>query len=167
MLGGAPGVGKTTVARRILDLVQAGQQLVQWVDVDGLWQHQPWRVDERMTTMVQANLRAVAEHAATAEVDILVITWVFQSAEMHRLVAGLLPPGTPSISVQLHASRKTWHQRFESDPERPGLNDFYTSRYAQAQTTVVDHVVDTDGLTPIEVARRVAEVTGVLQPDLL
>ncbi|MFI7643175.1 AAA family ATPase [Nonomuraea sp. NPDC049400] len=164
MLGGAPGVGKTTVARRLLDLVQAGQQLVLWLDVDSLWQHQPWRVDERMTTMVRANLRAVAEHAATAEVDILVITWVFQSAEMHRLVAGLLPSGTPAISVQLHASRETWHQRFESDPERPGLTDFYRSRYTQAQTTVVDHVVDTDGLTPFEVARRVAEVTGVLQP---
>lgn len=74
MLGGAPGVGKTTVARRLLDLVQAGQQLVQWLDVDSLWQHQPWRVDERMTTMVRANLRAVAEHATTAEVDILLIT---------------------------------------------------------------------------------------------
>lgn len=163
MLGGAPGVGKTTVARRLLDLAQAGPYLVQWVDVDSLWQHQPWRVDERMKAMVQANLRAVADHAATAEVDILLITWVFQSADMHELVARLLPSGTTSISVQLHATRETWHQRFQTDRERPGLTDFYRTRYGQAQTTVVDHVVDTDRLTAVEVARHVGEVIGVLQ----
>ncbi|MEV5894425.1 hypothetical protein [Nonomuraea fuscirosea] len=137
------------MARKLLDPAQAGRQLVQWLDVDSLWQHRPWRVDERMTTMVRANPRAVAEHAATAEVDTLVITWVFQPTEMHRLVAGLLPPGTPGVSVQLHASRETWHQRFEPDPERLGLTDFYRSRCTQAPTTAADHVVDTDRLTPL------------------
>jgi hypothetical protein len=98
------------------------------------------------------------------QVDTLVITWVFRSTEMHRLVARLLPPGTPAIAVQLHASRETWHQRFEPDPERPGLTGFYRSRYTQAPTTAAEHVADTGRLTPFEVARRMAELTGVLQP---
>ena len=161
MLGGAPGVGKTSAARRFLELAENGPRLVQWVDVDYLWLHQPWRVDERMTGMVHANIRAVAEHAAQAEVDVLVITWVFQSAEMHRLVAGLLPSTATSVSIQLHASRATWQQRFEADPERRGINEHYEARYASAQTTPTDHVIDTDGLTPMEVARRVAEVVAL------
>ncbi len=74
MLGGAPGIGKSSVAERLLELAQEGPHLVQWVDVDSLWLHQPWRVDERMTTMVQANLRAVAGHASQAGVDVLLIT---------------------------------------------------------------------------------------------
>lgn len=74
MLGGAPGIGKSSVAERLLELAQEGPHLVQWVDVDSLWLHQPWRVNERMTTMVQANLRAVAGHASQAGVDVLLIT---------------------------------------------------------------------------------------------
>src|SRR5688500_16992577 len=108
MLGGAPGVGKSSVAGHLLELAQDGPHLVQWVDVDSLWLHQPWRVDERMTAMVQANLRTVASHASQAAVDILLITWVFQSAEFHRLVTGLLPAGAATVSVQLHADHDAW-----------------------------------------------------------
>ena len=148
MLGGAPGVGKSSVARRLLELAASGPELLQWVDVDALWLHQPWRVDERMTTMMQANLRAVAGHAARAGVDILLITWVFQSAGMHRLVTSLLPPASTTVSVQLHAGPDTWRRRFQADPERPGLNEFYQGRYAAAQETPADHIVDTDGRAP-------------------
>jgi chloramphenicol 3-O-phosphotransferase len=161
MLGGAPGVGKSSAARRLLELAEGEPRLVQWVDVDYLWLHQPWRVDERMRGMVHANIRAVADHAAQAGVDLLVITWVFQSTEMHRLVAGLLPPTVTSTSIQLHAGRETWQQRFEGDPERHGINEYYQGRYTSAQATPADHVIDTDGLTPIEVARRVAEVLAL------
>ena len=144
-----------------MELAEGGPRLVQWVDVDCLWLHQPWRVDERTTGMVHANIRAVADHAARAGVDILVITWVFQSAEMHRLVAGLLPSTVTSMSIQLHAARETWQRRFEGDPDRRGINEYYRERYASAQATPADHVIDTDGLTPIEVARRVAEVLAL------
>jgi hypothetical protein len=158
LLGGAPGIGKSTVGASLLTLAQAGQELLQWVDVDSLWHHQPWRVDERMKAMVQENLRSVADHAAQAGVDVLVITWVFQSVEMQRLVTTLLPSGTETTSIQLLAGHDVWSRRFESDRERPDVNDFYESRYAGAQATPADHVVETDGLSPMEVARRVAAV---------
>ncbi|MBR7837800.1 hypothetical protein KDL01_31285 [Actinospica durhamensis] len=161
MVGGAPGVGKSSAARRLLELAEGGPKLVQWVDVDCLWLHQPWRVDDRTKAMVHANIRAVADHAAQAGVDILVITWVFQSAEMHRLVVGLLPPTATITSIQLHAGRETWQRRFEGDPERRGINEYYQERYASAQTTPADHVIDTDGLTPTDVARRVAEIIAL------
>lgn len=144
-----------------MELVAGGPRLVQWVDVDYLWLHQPWHVDERMREMVHANIRAVADHAAQAGVDILLITWVFQSAEMHSLVAGLLPPTATSLSIQLHAGREMWQQRFEGDPERRGMNEHHRERYTSAQATPADHVIDTDGMTPIEVARRVAELLAL------
>jgi hypothetical protein len=122
MLGGAPGIGKSTVARRLLELAQGGPDLVQWVDVDSLWLHQPWRVDERMTTMMRANLRAVADHSAQAGVDVLLITWVFQSAEMHRLVTTLLPPASRTTSVQLYVLY-VW----VADP-KPRAQAFYRKR---------------------------------------
>lgn len=165
MVGGSPGVGKTTAARAVMRLAERGPELVQWVDVDCLWLHQPWRVDERTRVMVEANLRAVAGNAARAGVDVLLITWVFQSAEMHRLVAGLLPPGTTSVSVQLLASPEVWRGRFEGDPERGEADDSYRRKYASAQGTPADHVIVTDGLTPGEVARRVWEIASSDSPD--
>ena len=158
MLGGAPGVGKSTVARHLLELAATGPDLVQWVDVDDLWHHQPWRRDEQVTAMIMANLRAVADHAVAAGADVLVITWVFQSAEMHRLVTAVLPPASTAVSVQLRAERDTWRRRFEADPKRPSVDAFYMGRYTAAQTTPADHVVNTDGLSSIEVGRRVAVV---------
>lgn len=161
MLGGAPGVGKTAAARRLLQLAEAGPLLVQWVDVDALWLHQPRRPGEPMTSMMRANLRAVAGNAARAGVDILVITWVFQSAGMHRLVVSLLPAGTAAVSVQLHASQGTWRRRCAADPERPLISEFYQDRYEQAQAAAADHVADTSGLTPAQIAGRVAAAIGL------
>jgi hypothetical protein len=66
------------------------------------------------------------------------------------------------VSVQLHADHDTWVRRFEAEPRRPGLNDFYQSRYAAAQATPADHVVDTGGIAPEEVARRVAALIGII-----
>jgi hypothetical protein len=156
LLGGAPGIGKTTTARRLMELVQAGPELVQWVDVDALWFHLPWTVDERWKAMVEANIRAVADHAAQAGVDVLLVTWVFPTADVHRIVAGLLPPGSKITSVQLRAGHEVWTRRFTADPERPSLNDDYEKGYRACQAVPGDHVVETDGLTPIEVANAVA-----------
>jgi hypothetical protein len=161
LLGGAPGIGKTTTARRLMELAQAGPELVQWVDVDALWFHLPWTVDERWKAMVEANIRAVAGHAAQAGVDVLLITWVFPTADVHRIVAGLLPPGSKVTSVQLRAGHEAWARRFTADPERPSLNDNYERGYTACQAVPGDHVVETDGLTPIEVANAVALATGL------
>ncbi|MFD2473879.1 hypothetical protein [Amycolatopsis silviterrae] len=161
LLGGAPGIGKSAVARALLKLAESGPGLVQWADVDALWLHQPWRVDDRMKAMVQANLRAVAANAAEAGVDVLLITWVFQSAEMRQLVTALLPPGTPTISVQLRGNRDTWQQRFAADQARPEIDAFFRARYEAAQTTPADHFVDTDHRDVREVARRVAAAAGL------
>lgn len=161
MLGGFPGIGKSTAARQVMRLAEKGPSLVQWVDVDNLWFHRPWRVDERTKAMVEANLRIVADNAARAGVDVLLITWVFQSTEMYRLVAGLLPPAVTSVSVQLRASPEVWRRRFEGDPERGEVDEFRQGRYASAQNIPADHVIETDGLTPLEVARRVGEILSL------
>jgi chloramphenicol 3-O-phosphotransferase len=161
LLGGAPGIGKTTTARRLMELAQAGPDLVQWVDVDALWFHRPWRVDERTKAMVHANIRAVADHAAQAGVDVLLITWVFHTADLHRLVAGLLPPDSEITSVQLHAGHEVWTRRYMGDPERGGGPlAHHEEGYTKTHAVPVDHVVKTDGLTPIEVADAVALAIG-------
>ena len=125
-----------------------GDRLVQWVDVDALWLHQPWRVNDETKTMVQENLRCVMANASTAGVDTLVITWVFQGPEMHALVEGLAPTDAEVLRVQLVADEESWRARFEADVERPPVNEFFVSRYQAAQLTPVDHRVDVSGDDP-------------------
>ncbi len=161
LLGGAPGVGKSSAARELLRLAETSNGLTQWIDVDNLWLHQPWRVDDAMTSMLRENLRAVLANSAAAGVDVAVVTWVFQDSEMHSLVGSLAPDGTSLTTIQLLASAATWRQRFERDPARPDLNEFFERRYGQAQATPVDHTIQTDDIEPIDVATLVAAlVTG-------
>jgi hypothetical protein len=108
LLGGVPGVGKTSVARQLLHIAAHGTSLVQWVDVDALWLHQPWRVDERTKRMVQSNLAAVMNNGLIAGVEVLLVTWVFQSPEMHALVRRLAPPEVSLETIQLHVDETTW-----------------------------------------------------------
>ncbi|MBZ2196026.1 AAA family ATPase [Occultella gossypii] len=161
LLGGAPGIGKSAVARECLGLAAAGARLTQWVDVDALWAHQPWEVSDRTTAMVQANLRAVIANADAAGMELVLVTWVFQDARMQDLVRSLAPTGLATVSVQLHAEPATWRRRFEADPGRPELGDFYRRRYDEAQRTPSDHVLHTDGKT----ARAVAVELAALLPD--
>ena len=156
LLGGAPGVGKTAVARWLLLIAARGPTLVQWVDVDALWRHQPWEVNDRTKKMVESNLRAVLANALDAEIDLVVVTWVFQSAEMHDLVRQLAPPGVAVQTIQLIASEATWRARFEGDPNRPPIDAFFESRYAAAQVTPVDHRICTDDLDAASIATTLA-----------
>ncbi len=133
---------------------------MRWVDVDALWLHQPWRVDTRTKAMVQANLKAVMKNALAAQVELLVVTWVFQNSEMHALVSELAPDGVSIETVQFVASEATWRQRFSSDPERPPIDDFYEDRYAGANATPADHRLSTDDRMPREVASALAKILG-------
>ncbi len=164
LLGGAPGVGKTTAARWLLHIAARGESLVQWVDVDALWLHQPWRVDERTKRMVQSNLAAVMTNALTAGVEVLVVTWVFQDPDMHALVGRLAPREASIESIQLLVDESTWRTRFGSSGDRPGIDSFYLGRYVGAQGTPADHVIDTTTLGPQEVAEAVAATIGLDSP---
>lgn len=161
LLGGAPGVGKTATARECLGLSAGGSALVQWIDVDALWAHQPWRVNDTMIAMLQSNLRAVIEHAADADVDLLLVTWVFQDTSFHDLLESLAPAEVRTTTVQLRAGEPTWRARFTADTARPEINAFYTDRYRAAQATPVDHVIETDGLDVRSVAQATMTALGL------
>jgi hypothetical protein len=167
MLGGAPGIGKNATARALLDLLAARSRdggscpVVQWLDVDALWLHQPWRVDDTTQGLVRANLRCALVNAARADIDVVLVTWVFQGSGMQDLVRSLAPPGSVTSTVQLVASATEWARRFAGDRARGTLDEFYLARYDQAQSAPSDFRIDTDGKAPAEVATLLADVVGL------
>jgi hypothetical protein len=160
LLGGAPGVGKTSAAEKLLLLAAAGDVWVQWVDVDALWRHQPWRVDSVTKRLLQDNLRAVLGHAATAGIDIVVVTWVFQDSSFHDLVIGLAPPNVQVTTVQLLIDETAWRTRFGAD-DRPPIDEFFRDRYRAAQQTPADHRIDVSTLDATATATAVADAIGL------
>ncbi|MBC3762988.1 hypothetical protein ACUN7V_00155 [Quadrisphaera oryzae] len=163
LLGGAPGVGKSAVARAVLAR-HAGPvgsaPLLQWVDVDALWMHQPWRVDGAMRALVASNLGAVLTGAAGAGVEVALVTWTFHTEELRDVVRGACPASS-STTVQLVAQEAAWRQRFSADPARGAPDAFYEQRYAAAQAAArdADVVVDTTGRTIDACADDVGRVT--------
>lgn len=154
-------MGKTECARALLVRAQRGHDLVQWVDVDALWLHQPWRVDEATIGMLQSNLTAVLANAVRAGVDVVVVTWVFQEPRFHDLVVGLAPAGTEVLTIQLVVDEVEWRKRFKDDPDRPPIDAFYVERYRQAQATPADHRIEVTHSTAVEVAAAIARVAGL------
>lgn len=62
--------------------------------------------------MLHVNLSAVMSNAAAAEVEVLVVAWVFQDTSMHELLRRLAPAGTHSWPVQLRLPEASWRDRF-------------------------------------------------------
>jgi predicted kinase len=160
LLGGAPGVGKSTAAHHLLEAVfRSGRELlVQWVEVEALWRHQPWQVNERTTRLRDENLRAVLTNAARANVDVVVVTWVFATAEDHDLVRAAAPDDADVTTVELTATEEEWSKRFASDPLRKPITDIDLQRWARPLGVTPDHVVPTDGLDGAAVGQILAEL---------
>ena len=98
LLGGAPGVGKSTAAHHLVEEVyrRGRDVLVQWVEVEGLWRHQPWQVNNRTTQLRDENLRAVLANAERADVDVVIVTWVFATWSSTTSFERSLPPTSMS-----------------------------------------------------------------------
>ena len=159
LLGGAPGVGKSTAAHYLLEEVyrRGGDILVQWVEIEALWRHQPWQINGRTTRLRDENLRAVLANAQLANVDYVILTWVFPTAEQYDLVRALAPEGAGVTTVQLTATEPTWRHRFTCDPLRNPITDIDVQRWADHRTVGSDHVIATDGLDAATVGQLLAD----------
>lgn len=160
LLGGAPGVGKSTAAHYLLEEVyrRGGDVLVQWIELEGLWRHQPWQVNDRTTQLRDENLRAVLANAERMDVDTVVVTWVFETIQQYDLVGALAPADVDVTTVQLMASEKVWRLRFGSDPLRRPVADIDVQRWANHSSIGSDHVILTDDLDGPAVGRALADL---------
>jgi len=167
LLGGAPGIGKTSVARAVLTH-HAGAvdefPLLQAIDVDALWLHQPWRVDDVMRGLVAENLSALLGNAHRAGVEVALVAWTFHDEELRRVVIDAAPPHSPVVSVQLVAEVEVWRARFAADVTRGGVTEFYEERFTAAQAMNADVRIDVSRLSVDRAALEVAALTTSVRP---
>jgi adenylate kinase family enzyme len=85
-IAGAPGVGKSTVARSLMDRLPD----TVWLDGDDLWRMSPFRVDETTTAMVERNIAAVLREFLQGGFRYVVLSWVLHRQDIvDRIIGGL------------------------------------------------------------------------------
>jgi predicted kinase len=85
-IAGAPGVGKSTVARSLMDRLPD----TVWLDGDDLWRMSPFRVDETTTAMVERNITVVLRGFLSSGFRHVVLSWVLHRQDIvDRIQGGL------------------------------------------------------------------------------
>ena len=157
LIGGPMGVGKSTVCRALLDLLQPGVYL----DGDWCWNMRPFSVTEETRAMVLDNIRALlGRFLRCPELDYVIFGWVLHRQEIIDAVLGPLPLAETSVKCfSLLASPEVLRLRLEGDMSaglrpRDGVVErslSYLPLYRELDTVKID----TDGLTPGEAAREI------------
>lgn len=165
LLTGTVGVGKTTVAEALGDLLRNVAVPNAVVDVDWLRAAWPAPPDDPFNgALALRNLAAVTANYLDAGVVRLVLAGVLETAEDRVAYAAVL--GMPLVVVRLVADPSTVRDRLlQRHVEDDAARSWHLHRAGELQTIqeaagVEDHVVNSTSRSVVEVAGEVLRVTG-------
>ena len=162
LLGGPPGVGKTTVAPLLAERLQP----CAWVDGDDLWRTSPAPITDRARRMVESNIAHVLREFLHAGYENVFLCWVLHRRELVERILQAVSADRCSVSViHLVATPEILRARIESDALVGRSLETARDRLALIQALPYARV-DTSTATPVDVADRVAAlVLGASSPS--
>lgn len=157
MIGGAPGVGKSAVARELMTSLDN----CVWLDGDDVWRMNPWRVDERTRKLVVDNIIAVLRNDIAAGFDYAILTWVMHRQEIiAEIMTGLAGLNADISTVTLVCDADSLRARHRGDPRRGTLGDLPLRRLAESRLLPTTKI-ETSGRTVDQVAAAVRQLLGL------
>ncbi len=154
-IGGAPGVGKSTVARRLL--VRLDHAV--WLNGDDLWRMHPFVVNQATTRMVEANLQLVLGSFVAAGFSYVLFTWVLHDQSIiDRLLNGITDTPFQFSLFTLVCDEETLKSRLTSDTSRC-TDTSLALRRLQQTLALGSCKIDTTGQTPEVI---VEEIMGLI-----
>lgn len=163
LIGGPMGVGKTTVCRELNRKLPASVML----DGDWCWCADPFQVTPETKLMVLGNIcHLLGNFLRCSAYENVILCWVMHERTIIDEILGRLPIkecGAKVRVVSLVAREDELRRRVEGDV-RAGMRDegaiarslSYLPHYRDLGT----ELIDTTGLTPHEVAARIAASNG-------
>ncbi len=150
-IGGAPGVGKSTVARELLGRMEGSV----WLDGDDLWRMHPFVVNEVTRGLVEKNIRHVLRSFLKTGFSYVFFTWVLHDKTIvDRLLNNLINEPFEFSMFILVCDEQTLLTRLSSDPER--TTDTATALERLRQTQHLGAVkIDTTGKEPGAAAEEI------------
>ena len=150
LLGGAPGVGKSTVA----NLLRQHLAPSVWLDGDDLWRMHPFAVTPRSKEMVLRHIRWLLTSFLSEPFDYVLFSWVMHEPGIAQQILRVLDPaGHILLHVTLACSEQTLLKRISGDSaERdPAL---CLDRLRSVRQNYPG-AVDTDALDPEQTAKLI------------
>jgi broad-specificity NMP kinase len=154
LLGGPPGVGKTTVAPLVAERLSS----CAWVEADELWRMSPVVVDDRTRRMVESNIVHVLREFLDAAYEHVVLCWVLHDrALIERLVRAVASDAVATSVVHLVATPDVVRARVEHASDRGRSVERALEKLAQIEALPYRRI-DTSTSTPEQVADVVASL---------
>ena len=156
LLGGPPGIGKTTVAH----LVWHELDHCAWLEGDAVWQIRPFAVTPASRRLAEANITAVLRNYLESGYAHVLLSWVLHRLDLiQRLVAPLAGLAKEVHQFTLVATAEVLRERFELDPKRGRFSQLPLWRLEEA-ASLPTRQIDTTRLSPSEVARLIITELG-------
>lgn len=115
LIGGPPGVGKSSVASALLRRIDD----CAWLDGDDLWRTHPFDPSESRKRMVEANISFVLRSFLRERIGTVLFSWVLHRRDLiDRLVESLADLDFEMHAFTLLCSEAALRERFASDPAR-------------------------------------------------
>ena len=147
-IGGAPGIGKSTVAGLLLKDLDNGV----WLDGDDLWRMNPFLVDENTKAMVEKNIVFVLNSFLKEHFSYILFTWILHSDSIKDLIlSGLGQADFDFMHFTLICDEKTLKERLSIDVQRSTDHSLAIKRLEQS-INGKSLKIDTVNKTPSEIA---------------
>lgn len=156
LIGGPPGIGKTTVAHLLWNELEH----CAWLEGDAVWKIRPFSVTPASKRLAEANITAVLRNYLESGYAHVLLSWVLHRLDLiQRLVAPLEGLAKEVHQFTLVATPEVLRKRFELDPKRGRFSTLPLWRLEEA-ASLPTRQIDTTSLSPSEVARLIVTELG-------